>query len=247
MINETAAKILGWKDPVGKQIVAHSTPEPGFASISETQSYTIKGVIKDICRSFTEPVGPLILKRMISVGYQSVLFKYREGTWETCKGKIQQLLKEKYPDIANDISINKEDIDYNEYLKSENAMFTILTVISAVCLIVCIFGFVSIVSLTCEERRKEIAIRKINGATIKDILDIFFKEHLTMFAAGAFIAFPVGYIVMKGWLEGYVLQTEISTWIYLSILLVLIMTIVLCVGGRVYKTSSENPINAINK
>jgi hypothetical protein len=50
---------------------------------------------------------------------------------------------------------------------------------------------------------------------------------------------------MKRWLESYVVQTEISAWIYLSILLALIMAIVMCVGGKVYATSRENPINAI--
>jgi ABC-type antimicrobial peptide transport system permease subunit len=102
------------------------------------------------------------------------------------------------------------------------------------------------VSLTCEERRREIAVRKINGATVKDILDIFFREYLALLAVGALIAFPAGYIIMKRWLEGYVLQTEMSLWVYVSILLALIMAIVLCVGGKVYKTSRENPINAIN-
>jgi hypothetical protein len=52
---------------------------------------------------------------------------------------------------------------------------------------------------------------------------------------------------MKRWLEQYVLQTAMSAWVYLSILLALIMVIVLCVGGRVYKTSRENPVNAITK
>jgi ABC-type antimicrobial peptide transport system permease subunit len=101
------------------------------------------------------------------------------------------------------------------------------------------------VSLTCEERRKEIAIRKINGATIKDILDIFFKEYLTLLVLGAVIAFPVGYMIMKRWLESYVVQTTINAWIYISILLALIMAIVLCVGGKVYQTSRENPVDAI--
>jgi ABC-type antimicrobial peptide transport system permease subunit len=101
------------------------------------------------------------------------------------------------------------------------------------------------VSLTCEERRKEIAIRKINGATIKDILDIFFKEYLTLLGIGAIIAFPAGYLIMKRWLEQYVVQTEMSAWVFVSILLVLIITIVLCVGGKVYRTSRENPIEAI--
>jgi ABC-type antimicrobial peptide transport system permease subunit len=101
------------------------------------------------------------------------------------------------------------------------------------------------VSLTCEERRKEIAIRKIHGATIKDILDIFFKEYLTLLIVGALIAFPVGYIIMKSWLEGYVVQTEIHAWIYVAILLGLILTVIICVGKKVYRTSRENPAEAV--
>jgi drug/metabolite transporter (DMT)-like permease len=67
-----------------------------------------------------------------------------------------------------------------------------------------------------------------------------------LLAIGALIAFPVGYIIMKRWLENYVIQTEISAWIYASILLALALIIIMCVGGRVYKTSRENPVNAIN-
>jgi ABC-type antimicrobial peptide transport system permease subunit len=80
---------------------------------------------------------------------------------------------------------------------------------------------------------------------IKDILDIFFKEHVTLLIIGALIAFPAGYLVMRRWLEGYVIQTAISTWIYLSILLVLIVTVAVCVGGKIYRTSCENPAEVI--
>jgi heme/copper-type cytochrome/quinol oxidase subunit 2 len=72
-------------------------------------------------------------------------------------------------------------------------------------------------------------------------------EYLTLLAIGALIAFSIGYTVMKRWLEQYVIQIEISAWIYLSILLALIIIIVMCVGGRVYKTSRENSVNAINR
>ncbi|MDR2383149.1 MAG: ABC transporter permease [Prevotellaceae bacterium] len=244
MINESAAKIFGWKDPAGK----HFTGNYKYQSWSSSKIYTVKGVIKDIYRSsFSEPVSPMIFKHEAVSPILCVLFKYREGTWTGCKEKITRILNEKYPDIVNDVRIYKEEFNYDRYLKSENTLFAILTIISIVCVIVCIFGFVSMVALTCEERRKEIAIRKINGATIKDILDLFFKEYLTLLIIGAMIALPAGYLIMRRWLENYVLQTEMSAWIYFLILLTLFMAIVLCVGGRVYKTSRENPINAIQK
>jgi hypothetical protein len=52
---------------------------------------------------------------------------------------------------------------------------------------------------------------------------------------------------MKRWLESYVVQTEMSAWIYAAILLALMLAIVVCVGGKVYRTSRENPVYAIKK
>ena len=228
MINESAAKAFGWHKSVGKSL---------------NNGFEIKGVVKNIYN-----MAPTVSPRPIRYSnnnkrkYPVILFKYVEGSWKTCKKKIEEIVS-KYPNENYKLSNTEEE--YDKFLRSENMLLKILTLISIICLFVCIFGFVSMVSLTCEERRKEIAIRKINGATIKDILDIFFKEHLTLLLIGALIAFPIGYIAMKRWLEQYVVQTQISVWIYLSILLALIMAIVLCIGGKVYKTSRENPVEAI--
>jgi cell division protein FtsX len=233
LINESAAKAFGWYKSVGKSFY----------------NYVVKGVVKNIYNS-----APTIAPSPLMYGHRdsnhnsllySVLFKYDEGNWKTCIEKIKKIVEKEFPNRY--FEYHNAEEEYNKYLKSENALLAILTAVSLVCLMVCIFGFVSMVSLTCEERRKEIAIRKINGATIKDILDIFFKEYLTLLAIGALIAFPLGYIIMKRWLQQYVLQTEMSAWVYLSILLALILVIILCVGGRVYKTSRENPVNALNK
>jgi hypothetical protein len=241
MINESAAKTFGWETVVGKSI----------------NTYRVRGMLKNIYNmSPTVPAQPnLYISPKLFIWtdqnginhtedeYQCILFRYHEGAWKICKEKITKIVEAEFPNTHT--SFYNAEEEYDKYLKSENTLTAILTIISIICIIVCIFGFVSMVSLTCEERRKEIAIRRINGATVKDILDLFFKEHLTLLAVGASIAFPIGYIVMRRWLEQYVVQTEISAWIYISILFTLILVIVLCVGGKVYRTSSENPINAI--
>jgi ABC-type antimicrobial peptide transport system permease subunit len=236
LLNESAVKILGWNKAVGKSF----------------DNFTVKGVIKNIYNtSPTFAVRACFYCRPTVdddfTGHNSILFRYNKGAWKTCKKKIDAIIKEQYPEKnASSPTVTNTEEEYDRFLKSENTLLKLLTLVSLVCVIVCVFGFVSVVSLTCEERRKEIAIRKINGATIKNILDIFFKEYLTLLVIGALIAFPVGYIVMKRWLEQYVIQTEMNAWIYLSILLALILSIVMCVGKRVYKTSRENPVEAIN-
>jgi ABC-type antimicrobial peptide transport system permease subunit len=254
LINESAAKVFGWNKATGKSFMAVG---------ASFDNHIVKGVIKNIySASPTLSSRPYFYCHPTAGEYSddinstdespidepdnSILFKYHEGAWKTCKAKIEAILKEQYPETSGySPPISNTEEEYDKFLKSENTLLKLLTMVSLVCVIVCIFGFVSMVSLTCEERRKEIAIRKINGATIKDILDIFFKEYLTLLIIGSLIAFPMGYIVMKRWVEQYIIQTEMSTWVYLSILLALIMAIILCVGRRVYKTSRENPVNAL--
>ena len=239
LINESAIKAFGWHDPVGKQ----------FESWGGNK-YTVKGVIKNVY-NFAPTVEPnpiFYMKRSQRTGGISgtaVLFKYQEGLWKSCKEKIEELIEKEYADLKQIVTIYNSEEEYNKFLKSENALIKLLSFVSAICVLICVFGFVSLVSLTCEERRKEIAIRKINGATVGDILAMFAKEYFLLLIIGAVIAFTTGYFIMQRWLENYVVRTNIPAWIYLSIIFVMALVIVLCVGWQVYKSSIENPAEVI--
>ena len=244
LINEIAAKAFGWHNPIGKHF---------------DDKYTVKGVIRHVCNfAPTIPAKPVYYSNIspqqnfsvISITRSGssgtiafgrlVLFKYHEGTWKSCMEKIEQLKDE----FKIDNIYNAEEV-YDEFLKSENALLKLLTFVSAICILICVFGFVSLVSLTCEERRKEIAIRKINGATSGDILSMFAKEYFILLVIGAVIAFTTGYFIMQRWLENYVKQTNIPVWIYLGIICALALVIVLCIGWQVYRASIENPADVV--
>ena len=244
MINETSVKALGWHDPVGKTIDNY---------------YTVKGVIKNVYyQAPTLASQPIIYTKPERSGsrlysnpapgqparLQITLFKYQEGMWEACKQKIEQLLQKEYTDLYRYKVSNSEE-EYSKFLKSEGILIRLLSFLTVICMLICVFGFYSLVSLTCEERRKSIAIRKINGATTDDIVAIFAKEYILLLFIGAAIAFSTGFFVMQRWLELYVKQTDIPAWIYLSILLIMAFVIVVCVGWQVYKASVENPAEAI--
>ncbi|MCL2728235.1 MAG: ABC transporter permease [Bacteroidales bacterium] len=243
LLNESAVKAFGWHEPVGKQFG------------NSVLTYTVKGVIKNIYN-----FAPTVEAKPISYIKRSqnratsasanpvlglVLFKYHEGLWESCKEKIEQMLKTEYADLFSYSALFNGSEEYNKFLKSENALMKLLSFVSAICILVCIFGFVSLVWLTCEERRKEIAIRKINGAVSTDILSIFAKEYFLLLVIGAVIAFSAGYFIMQRWLEQYVKRTNIPLWVYLLIIAAMALVIVLCVGWRVYKSSIENPADVV--
>jgi hypothetical protein len=234
LINESAVRAFGWDDPVGKHF--------GY----QERNYTVKGVIRDI-HNFapTVPAKPCMYNSPAKKNVNLLLFRFDPGAWGVCRSGIEQIVRQEYPDLLY-LRIVSEEEEYDKYLQSENALLQILSFVTLVCLLICVFGFVSLVSLACEERRREMAIRKVSGATVGDILDIFVREYALLLLAGAVVAFPAGYFLMRRWLEQYVTQTGIDAWIYVLILLVLALAVALCVGWRVYRTSTENPADALS-
>ena len=121
----------------------------------------------------------------------------------------------------------------------------LLSFVAVVCVLIAAFGIFSLITLSCEQRRKEIAVRKVNGATIRNILIMFVKEYMLLLTIAAVIAFPVGYVLMKLWLENYVERTVISAWIYFAIFGGIMIVIFACIGWRVWQAARQNPAEVI--
>lgn len=160
IINESLARRMGWspQEAIGKHI------------IQSYITYTIVGVVKD-CHygAPTLPIphtGFLVGEQMgLMQRSAGILFKYKEGTWNECRKALEHLYQtECSPE--NILRLNSEEEVYNNYLRSEEMLTRLLSFASLVCILTAMFGIYSLVTLTCEQRRKEIAIRKVNGATV---------------------------------------------------------------------------------
>lgn len=234
VINETAAKMMGMNDPIGKRI--HSKRE---------ENAIIVGLMKDFhTTSPTTPVNPTALAGSEkSFGGQYLQMKYHEGKWKELNAKIDSLFAKEYPEVKFQF-VNVEDV-YADYLKSEHTLLKMLSFIALICALISVFGIFSLVTLTCEQRQREIAVRKVNGARIKDILLMFAKEYSILLTIASLIAFPIGYVVMRRWLESYVEQTEINSWFFASIYGGIAILISLCIGWRVWRTATINPAETI--
>ena len=241
VISETLANLLGGADRiVGKTIFNYYQP------------LIVRGVIKDVC--YTSPKGatiPLVYEyeqeNSISGVNQANLFMFRvkEGTdWNTLKDKINQVFENVHPGVYHSIK-NMEDEYINSYVKSELALGKFLLIITIVCIIIAVSGVFSIVSLSCERRRREIAVRKINGAKRADVLRLFIRDYLPVIVAAALVAFPIGTIIMHRWQSAYVLQAPIGVWTYLLILAGMILFIGLIIFNNIRRASSQNPADVI--
>ncbi|MDD4637161.1 MAG: FtsX-like permease family protein, partial [Bacteroidales bacterium] len=246
VINESAKKLLGEKGTPGNQVDGH----------------TIVGVVADC---YTEspllPANPTIYRNIMDrdgfsdymkgYGRITITFKLKEGVIQ--KNEDLEKLKEEINDLAKDMQnaspfISSWEKSYEDiFLNSEKNLAKLFSIVSIICLLISIFGIYSLASLTCEQRRKEIAIRKINGATMKDILNLFFKEFFLLLGIALVIAFPIGYYVMNLWLEQYTRRVPMGLPLFLGVALSLALVIVASIFLRVWRAASANPAEVVKE
>lgn len=232
VINEAAVKALGWTQSIGKKIGKLG------------KQYIVKGVIKNISYNAPiHPVAPAMFHLPDSRDRGGIIFKVKEGTWDIVSEKIKAEVNKVNPNAELMLS-NMEEV-YDAYMKSERTLCKLLSVVSAICIIIAVFGIFSLVTLSCQQRRKEIAIRKVNGASARLILNLFFKEYLLLLVMASCIAFPLGYVIMKRWLENYVKQTPVNLWIYIGIFAGMLLVIFSSIVWRVWKAAIQNPAEVI--
>lgn len=232
LINETAAKEMKVDNPVGKTIKWKGRP------------FVIAGIVKNFhIVGPTVPVKPALLDFSEEETGGGIHFKY-QGEWEKCKKQIEQLMNKMNPNIHFSYIFSTEK-EYEKLWESESILLRMLDFVTVICILISLFGVFSQVTLDCEQHRKEIAIRKINGASIPVIARSFFRKYLLSLCIASCIIFPIGYTVMKSWIENYVLQTTISWWLYPVIWLAVAFLLVLCTGWRIWRAANQNPSEVI--
>ena len=238
IVNEELAKRLNIEHPIGHKLNHY-------------------GKIVGIMHNFpvkppTQPMEPILFYGSTltrSIGRMGVFIAYSyQGDKEECKTAVREtfindIVKDGTPSPYYFIR-DGEDV-YNEYLKSEINLSKLLGCITFISILIALFGVYALAVQSCEHRRKEIAIRKINGAKMTTILRMFFKEYLYLIAIASAFAFPIGYVLMKSWLERYIFQIDITLGMFLEILFGITLLVAFCICWHVWKVSNENPADVV--
>lgn len=262
-IDADVIKMLNFRLVEGEMIEPGSTDvlltESAMQAMVNVDSNSVvrpKGVIKDIL--FESPLKkgrPLMLQnRGMSVipgkqydanQIEMIMLKYQDGTRYQTEKAIAELVKNKFDSAY--IHLFDMETEYDRYLQSERAMILLLSILSVVCVLVALFGIYSMVSLACERRRKEIAVRKVNGAGIRSLLTLFMKEYLYLLIIASAIAFVSGYKIMSGWIEGYINQINIGLWIYIAIFVFVAFLVAGIISYRVWRNIHANPSEELKR
>ncbi len=137
------------------------------------------------------------------------------------------------------------DAQFKEFTKSERNLLMLVGIMTGVSILIAVFGIYSMITLACNQRRKEMAIRKVNGAKAKEILALFFRQYFAVTVVACAIAFPVGVHVMQRWLEQYTRRVSMEWWLFAGVFVLVTAIVFISMAFRVWKAANENPAEVV--
>jgi putative ABC transport system permease protein len=237
IINQTAAKIIGWDDPVGKKF--------GFSR--EQGLGTVVGVIKDFhFQSLHLPVEPLAFSPVGSEDYRFpryISIKVNSRDLNEAKKFVEEKIKEFSPNYLNPVSLLSDRID--EMYKTERKMASILLFATVLAVILTCLGQYSLTSYTTKSRTKEMVIRKVMGSQPSGILALFGIEMAKWIVVSLFLAWPISCFLMNKWLQSFAYHIKIDAGVFLLSLLISMVISLISVSYHVIKISKVNPAEMI--
>jgi putative ABC transport system permease protein len=138
------------------------------------------------------------------------------------------------------------DARLNELYKNENNLAKVISIFGLIAVIIAVMGVYGLVVFNARYKAKEIAIRKVNGSTIEEIMLLLNRNVLVQLAIAFIIAVPAAYIAVGKWLENFAYKTDVYWWVFLLGGVIVLVITVLTVSAQSYRAASRNPTKALN-
>lgn len=231
IINETAAKMLGLENPIGARVIMWRRPG------------TIIGVVKDYhIASLRENIEPLIISRY-NKGIGNITVRIDANNRSETVKQISELFLKHDPNYNPRYEFLEDNIE-NLY-GSEKRTFKLILAASFIAIFLSMVGLYALSSYSLENRKKEVSIRKILGASIHTIYGLLTLDSTKFVLIANFIALPVGWYFAKGWLNNFAFRVDIEPWMFIVTVLSTFTIALLTIVWQVVKTSKTNPVEAL--
>lgn len=157
------------------------------------------------------------------------------------------VLKKEWERIMPDIPLQYEFVtdSYHKVYKNEHTQMKVLMLFAVISILLSTIGIYSMVSFNLKMKTKEIGIRKVNGATISEIVIMFNKDFVKWFTLAFLLAIPISYFAMQKWLENFAYKTSLSWWIFAMAGLIALLITLITVSLQSYWAARKNPVEAL--
>jgi putative ABC transport system permease protein len=236
VLNETAIRSLGFgsaQDAIGKEVTF------GMNDITAP----VIGVVKDYhIASMHQPVSSVLMVEF-PFFYYNVGIKLSGENNASTLAAIEKAWTSVYPQqIFESHFLDEHVANMYKDEKRTQQLFNLFTFIS---IVINVLGLVGLLSFIIEQKTKEIGIRKVLGASIKDISLILSKDFLRLIVLAFLIAAPIAALLMNKWLEDFAYRTHISWWVYAVAVFAALFVTCIAVGFQTIKAAIANPIKSL--
>ncbi len=237
IINETAARLFGYQDPIGKTISSYENIQT-----KKVVTFTIVGLVKNFhYESLRQNVGALCMFLQPSTGMTS--FRINTDNIKPIISNIESLWKKMAPGEAFSYSFLNED--FNNIYRSEQRVGRIFISFAVFAIFIACLGLFGLATYAAEQRTKEIGIRKVLGASVVNVAGMLSKDFLRLVLIAAVFAFPLSWWAMHKWLEDFAFRINIGWWVFVLAGVTALLIALITVSFQAIRAAVSNPVNSL--
>jgi hypothetical protein len=232
ILNETALKSIGYKDPIGKPFTFQG------------KRGTIIGIIKDFhFNSLHENINPLVLGLNENMNWGIALVRIDAGKTNEALLGLEKICKELNPKMP--FSYQFSDEEYAKLYKSEQVVGRLSRYFAVLAIFIACLGLSGLAMFTAEQRSKEFGIRKVLGASPVTLYNLLSKEFLLLVTIALVIAIPIAWLTMNNWLQSYAYRVAMSWWMFAIAGVAAITIPLITISIQAIRAAIVNPIKTL--
>ena len=233
ILNEAAVKLIGMKQDIVGQTIQFND-----------KKYSVVGVVKDmIMESPYKPITPTVF--LYDPNWANIItIAIKQGTpVKDALSKIETVFKKYNPSAPFDYTFNDED--YAKKFSDEQRVGNLATFFTILAIFISCLGLFGLASFVAEQRKKEIGVRKVLGASIYNLWKMLSREFALLVIISCFIAIPLAWYYSNNWLKQYDYRTNISFWIFIFSGLGALAITLITVSFQAIKAALANPVKSL--
>ncbi|TAI47657.1 ABC transporter permease [Flagellimonas allohymeniacidonis] len=238
LINQTAVKYMGIENPVGLFLVDDDEEDPD-------EPLKIIGVVEDmIAQSPYEPVKQAVYEYIKDgdPNYYNLRLNPRQSAQQNL-AIIERVFKTHFPKIPFEYDFVDEQ--YGAKFAAEERIGSLSGIFTALAILISCLGLFGLTSFVAEQRTKEIGVRKVLGASVLNVWNMLSKDFLKLVILSCFIAIPISFYIMNGWLQEYPYRVTLKWWVFALAMIGATLITMITISFQAIKAARANPIKSL--
>lgn len=233
LINEAAAKKIGYRDPVGKELTIWG------------QKGKILGLVRDFhIGSMHQAIQPLIMTLQPKTENWGVaLVRTQPGKTQQAIASMEKVYKSYIPGYP--FKAHFTDETFESQYRAENVVGKLSGYFAFLAIFISCLGLFGLAAFTAEQRTKEIGIRKVLGASVVHLVSMFSIDFVKLVGISALLAFPISWYFLKNWLEKFAYRVDLEWWYFAVAGVIALLIALFTVSYQAVKAALMNPVRSL--